>query len=199
MAGSGTERYPGILDWFRYFCAFMLYTYGISKLLHLQFNLQSQLAQQPVGLLTGYQLTWFYFGYSRGYAVLLGTTQVLGGTLLLFRRTALLGSLAMLPVMANILLINIFILKNDYGPFLISGLICIFLLAIAWHHRSALISLLWATQKSEPAGSRKRHLWIRLSIVSITLGMMISGAVIQRHVQRSGDQKQQFPAATRHN
>jgi hypothetical protein len=29
----------------------------------------------------------------------------------------------MLPVMANILLINLFILVNDYGPYLISGLI----------------------------------------------------------------------------
>jgi len=199
MVGAGTERYPSILDWFRYFCAFMLYTYGISKLLHLQFNMQSQLAQQPVGMLTGYQLTWFYFGYSRGYAVLLGATQILGATLLLFRKTALLGSLTMLPVMANILFINIFILVNDYGPFLISGLICTFLLAIVWNQRAPLIYLLWTTQESEPASSHKRHLWIRLSIVSITMVMMISGAIIQRHVQRSVEHKQQVPAVTRHN
>lgn len=173
----------------------MLLTYGISKLLHLQFNMQSQLAQQPVGTLTGYQLTWFYFGYSRGYAVLLGVTQILGATLLLFRKTALLGSLTMLPVMANVLLINIFILVNDYGPFLISGLICTFLLAILWHQRVSLISALWTTQESEPASSHKRHLWIRLSIVSITILMMASGAIMQRHVQHSREQKKQLPAA----
>lgn len=197
MAGSGTEEYPRILDWFRYFCAFMLYTYGISKLLHLQFNLQSQLAQQPVGILTGYQLTWFYFGYSRGYAVLLGATQILGASLLLFRKTTLLGALTMLPVIANILLINIFILRNDYGPFLISGLICIFLLAILWNQRSALTLLLWTTQKSEPVSSLRRHFWIRLSIVSITIVMMISGAIIQWHVQRSREQNQHLPPINR--
>ncbi len=199
MSGSETEEYPQMLDWFRYFCAFMLFTYGISKLLHLQFNMQSQLARQPVGALTGYQLTWFYFGYSRGYALLLGTTQVLGATLLLFRKTTLLGALAMLPVMGNILLINIFILVNDYGPFLISGLICIFLLTILWGQRSALISLLWTTQKSEPVCSLQRHRWIRLSIVSITIAMMISGAIIQKHVQRSREQRSRDPAVKSHN
>lgn len=188
MSESGFKGYPQQLDWFRYFCAFMLYTYGISKLLHLQFDLQAQLAQQPVGALTGYQLTWFYFGYSRAYAVLLGVTQVLGGTLLLFRKTTLLGALVMLPVMGNILLINMFILINDYGPFLISGLLCIFLLTILSHQRSALMSLLWTTQQSEPAKSLRRHRWIRLSIVSATITMMVSGAIIQRHVQRSREQ-----------
>src|SRR3954470_10106995 len=57
MSESGTEEYPPQLDWFRYFCGFMLYTYGISKLFHLQFDLQSELARQPVGSLSGYQPT----------------------------------------------------------------------------------------------------------------------------------------------
>jgi hypothetical protein len=60
---KNAEEYPRLLDWLRYFCAFMLYMYGISKLLHLQFDMQSQLARQAVGSLTGYQLTlvllWF--------------------------------------------------------------------------------------------------------------------------------------------
>ena len=198
MSESEAEGFAELLDWLRYFCAFMLYTYGISKMLHLQFDLQSQLARQPVGALTGYQLTWFYFGYSRTYAVLLGLTQVLGGTLLLFRKTTLLGALSMLPVVANILLINVFILVDDYGPFLISGLMCIFLLTLLWHQRSALTFLLWRSQRSEPAGSVRRHQWIRLGIVSVTLTMMISGAIIQEHVQRSRERSLHSPAAKSH-
>lgn len=65
------SSYPRLLDWLRYFCAFMLFMYGFSKLLHLQFNLQSELAQRPIGSLTGYQLTSYYYGYSRIYACLL--------------------------------------------------------------------------------------------------------------------------------
>ncbi len=93
-AARNAETYPRLLDWLRYFCAFLLYLYGIRKLLHLQFNVQSQLASRAVGSLTGYQLTWFYFGFSRASACVLGLTQVGGATLLLFRKTALLGALA---------------------------------------------------------------------------------------------------------
>ncbi len=50
--------------------------------------------------------------------------QVIGATRLLFQKAALVGALSMLPVMANILLINRFILVNDYKPYLISRLIC---------------------------------------------------------------------------
>jgi hypothetical protein len=187
-------RAPG-KDEFR--CASVLTSRSV-VLLHLQFDLQSQLSRRPVGTLTGYQLTWFYFGYSRAYAVLLGLTQALCGSLLLFRKTTLLGALVMLPVMANILLINVFILVKDYEPFLISALICIFLLTLIWHQRSALMFLLWRSQQSEAAGSIRRHHWIRLGIVSLALTMMISGAIIQKHVQRSREQSFHSSAAKSH-
>lgn len=180
-----SEEYPPQLGWFRYFRAFMLYTFGISKPLHLQFDLQSQLARQPVGSLTGYQLTWFYFGYSRIYAVLLGITQVIGGTLLLFRKTTLLGALTMLPIMANILLIDMFVLVNDYGPYFISGLICVFLSAIVWHQRSGLMSLLWTSQSSEPVSLRGRHRLIAFTIAFAATAMMLAVGLIQRHVKHS--------------
>jgi hypothetical protein len=191
---TSAETYPRLLDWLRYFCAFMLYMYGISKLLHLQFNMQTQLARQPVGSLTGYQLTWFYFGFSRVYASILGLTQVVGATLLLFRKTTLLGTLAMLPVITNILLVNMFILVNDYGPYLISGLICTSLLVILWHQRTALISLLWSTQSGEPARSLRIHQWIRLIIVLAATTIMVSGVILQHHVERLREQNRHCPA-----
>jgi hypothetical protein len=36
------EKYSGLLDWLRYFFAFMLYMYGTSKRLHFQFNMYSE-------------------------------------------------------------------------------------------------------------------------------------------------------------
>jgi hypothetical protein len=191
---TNAEAYPRSLDWLRYFCAFMLYMYGISKLLHLQFNMQTLLARQPVGSLTGYQLTWFYFGFSRVYAFILGLTQVVGATLLLFRKTTLLGTLAMLPVIANILLVNMFILVNDYGPYLISGLICTSLLIILWHQRAALVFLLWSTQSGEPVRSLRTHQWIRLAIVLAATTIMVSGTILQRHVERLREQNRHRPA-----
>jgi hypothetical protein len=178
------NRYPKHLDWLRYFCAFMLYMYGTSKLLHLQFNLSSSLAQRAIGSLNGYQLTWFYFGYSRIYACILGATQLAGATLLLFRKTTLLGACLMLPVMANIVLINIFILVNDYGPYLMSILISLSLLCIVWHQRLTFQSLFWTTQAAESAKSSRLHTWIRLLIVLAVATIMISGAIMQHYLKR---------------
>jgi len=55
----------------------------------------------------------------------------------------------MFPVMSNILLINIFILVNDYGPYVISALVCIALLIIIWQQRGVLGSLFWTEQREE--------------------------------------------------
>jgi hypothetical protein len=199
MTKTSAKTHPRLIDSLRYFSAFMLYMYGISKLLHLQFNLQTQLAGQAVGSLNGYQLTWFYFGFSRAYAVILGLTQVSGATLLLFRKTTLLGALAMLPVMANILLINMFILVNDYGPYLVSGLIFASLLIILLDQRAVLISTLWTSQEREGSGSLNAHRWIRFMIVLAAITIMVSGAVIQRHVQRVRQQDAHHPAADSRN
>ncbi len=158
--------------------------YGLSKLLHLQFNLQSELAQRPIGSLTGYQLTWYYFGYSRLYASILGLTQVAGATLLLFRKTTLLAAVLMTPVMANILLINMLILVNDYGPYVISALILASMLTILWFERALLVSLLWEHQVAEPAASGRTHRWIRIVIVLLVSGTLISGILMQHYLPR---------------
>lgn len=180
---NDVTQYPKHLDMLRFSCAFMLYMYGVSKLVHLQFNLSAELAPRPVGSLNGYQLTWFYYGYSRVYACLLGMIQVIGATLLLFRKTTLLAAMIMLPVMANIVLINMFILVNDYGPYVISILICTSLLLIAWHQRAVLVSALWSNQPVETAHSRRAHQLIRVAIV-LTVGVIIIGGAIVKHAVR---------------
>ncbi len=60
-------------------------------------------------------------------------------------------------MMANILLINIFIMINDYVPYFISALIFTSMLIIVWHQRAALFSLLWGSQKAEPVDSSRTH------------------------------------------
>ena len=185
------DKYPRVLDWLRYSCAFMLYMYGTSKLLHFQFNLESELAPRAIGSLTGYQLTWYYFGYSRVYANILGLTQVAGATLLLFRKTTLAGALSMLPVMGNILLINIFVLVNDYGPYDIATLLCASLIAILWHQRVALVTLFWSTQAGEPGRSQRTHWWVRTIIVLAVIAMMISGTVLKHREEHQRQQAEE--------
>ncbi len=176
--------YPRLLDCLRYSCAFLLYMYGVSKLAHLQFHLTPETARRPIGSMTGYELTWYYYGYSRVYACILGLTQVLGATLLLFRKTTLVGAAMMIPVMANILLIDIFILVNDYGPEFMAVFIFSSLLVILWHHRASLLSLFWSQQAAEPPESRLVHHWVRAAIVLSVSTIMLAGLLLMRIVRR---------------
>ncbi len=69
--------------------------------------LDSELAK-PLGQVSGFWLTWHYFGYSAVYGTLLALIQIFGGILLVIPRTALAGALLLLPVATNILLIDVF-------------------------------------------------------------------------------------------
>lgn len=101
----------------RYYAAFMLLSYGFAKVMGAQFTvLDSQLAK-PMGDVSGFWLTWYYFGYSPVYAAIVAWTQIGGALLLCFRRTALIGSLVLLPVMVNIVSIDVWVVRfpSDSG------------------------------------------------------------------------------------
>ncbi|ARK13366.1 hypothetical protein A6C57_25185 [Fibrella sp. ES10-3-2-2] len=92
----------------RYWLALSIATYGFAKILKTQFQSPDFRLDTPLGEVNGFGLTWYYFGYSYTLSVIIGLIQVGGSVLLLYRRTTLLGVLVLLPVMINIVLINLF-------------------------------------------------------------------------------------------
>jgi hypothetical protein len=170
MAES-TDPFPKYLDWLRYLSAFLLFTYGSSKLLGRQFTLPPEMALRPVGSLSGYQLAWFYYSYSHVYAVILGLIQLGGGALLLFRKTALLGAVLTLPVMTNILMINVFFFIAG-GAMCTSAFIFASMLAVLWHHRRALVDVFWTHQADEPANVRRYYRITAALVVLLVITLM---------------------------
>lgn len=97
-----------LLGMMRYWLAYSISVYGFAKILKTQLQSPVYRLDMPLGDLNGFALTWYYFGYSYTLAVILGLFQVGGSVLLLFRRTTLMGVMVLLPVMINIVLINLF-------------------------------------------------------------------------------------------
>lgn len=142
-----------------------------------QLELPASFAQKPIGSLSGYELTWYYFGYSHAYTYILGAIQVLSATLLLFRKTSLIAALVMLPVMANIVMINVFYWIG-WGPMRTSLFITVALVLILWREREAFRVLLWISQQSE-ANHSKVHWAVRTVVLfyaSLTLLASTVGA-----------------------
>lgn len=124
----------------RYFIAYEVSIYGFAKILKTQFVIPASMADTPVGSLSGFYLTWNYFGYSHTFAVILGLCQIVGGVLLLFRRTCLLGVFILMPVMVNVVFINIFysIATGAFINSLIITFALIYLLLLRWTDLKAL-------------------------------------------------------------
>jgi hypothetical protein len=124
----------------RYWLAFVISLYGFGKILRTQFAPLFSRDDTPVGHLSGFQLTWNYFGHSYTFAVIIGLLQIGGCTLLLFRRTTLLGAVVLLPVMVNIVLIDFFF-KIPAGAFLNAIIFTLALSFLLYLHRRELIAL----------------------------------------------------------
>ena len=101
------KAYDALRIYVRYTLAASMISYGLYKVIKVQFPFPS-----PTQLLLTYGesspmgLLWRFMGYSTGYNVFSGSVEVLGGVLLLFRRTTTLGALVVLGAMANVVMLN---------------------------------------------------------------------------------------------
>ncbi|MDH3224913.1 MAG: hypothetical protein OEO23_14425 [Gemmatimonadota bacterium] len=93
----------------RFYLGTTLLTYGWIKVFPLQFALPGpDRLLQPYGDSSPMGLAWTFLGASAGYQIFGGLSELIGGYLLLWRRTALLGSLVSAAVLLNVFAINVF-------------------------------------------------------------------------------------------
>jgi hypothetical protein len=131
----------------RYFVAMMMLLYGFGKLNGSQFTVLDSQLDRPLGEVPGFWLTWYYFGLSRGYGAAVALSEIAGGALLLFRRGTLLGALLLLPVLGNIVLIDLFF-GVDLGGLLAALVLSGCVLFILSRHADELKEVLWTRQNS---------------------------------------------------
>jgi hypothetical protein len=91
----------------RYYVGFTMLSYGAVKVFKLQFPAADPFRLvQPYGESSPMGLAWTYMGYSEGYNFFTGAAEMLGGILLLFRRTTTLGAMVTFGVMGNVMAMN---------------------------------------------------------------------------------------------
>lgn len=88
-----------------------LTNYGLGKILGGQFytpnNIPNEVAKIPLGDASGYDLAWTFFGHSKTYIICIGSAQLVGAILFLIPRTKLAGGFLLLPVLLNIILVDL--------------------------------------------------------------------------------------------
>lgn len=91
----------------RYYLAVVMFGYGFAKVFKTQFpDLRLERLLTTYGDSSPMGLVWNFMGYSWSYNIFTGGAEVLGGLLLLFRRTTTLGALVVIGVMSNVAMLN---------------------------------------------------------------------------------------------
>jgi uncharacterized membrane protein YphA (DoxX/SURF4 family) len=104
----GAKTSDGIRTIVRYALAFSMLFYGFNKVFPNQFSsIGPHKLMQPFGEASPVALLWTFMGYSPVYTMFAGWLEVIGGMLLFWRRTTLLGALVLVGVLMNVVMLNI--------------------------------------------------------------------------------------------
>lgn len=129
----------------RYSAAFGFLLYGFAKLWGAQFTILDSELDKPMGHVSGFWLTWYYFGYSRVFGGFIALAQIGGAVFLMFRKTTLLGACVLLPVITNIVLIDL-CYRIDPGATVAALYLLVALAGILLVHRQELFEVFWRRQ-----------------------------------------------------
>lgn len=91
----------------RFYLGYMMISYGLAKLYNMQFGDVSEYRlKSTYGQSSPMGLAWTFFAYSKKYKYFMGFAEIIGGSLLFFRRTVSLGAVITLAVTINIMAVN---------------------------------------------------------------------------------------------
>lgn len=128
-----------------------MYAYGFGK--YVQFADPARTTGMIAGA-TGMELMWAFYGYSKPYALPLGVAEVTGATLLLVRRTRVIGGLLLAGILLNVIAQDIFFEVNR-GALRAAIIYLTLVMVILWFNRATLI----AATRAVLLGNRARQTW----------------------------------------
>jgi len=112
-----------------------MFIYGGGKL--IQFDGAPEI-DKTVSELTGMELMWAFYGYSKSFAMTLGILEMIGGILILIKKTRIIGCVFTSTILVNIILQDIYF-GVHLGALKAAVLYQILILIILWLNKEKLI------------------------------------------------------------
>ncbi len=143
-----------------------MYVYGFMKPIQFDFDMQSEVF---VSELSGFKLMWFFYSYSTPYVILLGLFEAIGATLILIKRTRVIGCL-----FTSIILINIVLQDYFYGvPALKAAIFYqIILLFILWLNKKHITEAFKKLIRKKSKNDQKSKRIVKL-VIAFTFFLII--------------------------
>ena len=131
----------------RWYLVFYMISYGWGKLTLSQFGIHdASILEEPIKDIDSFYVAWHLYGRSTFFNITTGLLEVIGGVLLIFNRTSLLGAVLVLSILGQILIIDIAFTTGMHGvalPLRISGMILADVL-ILYYYKDKILGV-WRT------------------------------------------------------
>jgi hypothetical protein len=142
---------------------FAMFLYGGGKF--LQFEGATEI-DKTVSELTGMELMWAFYGYSKAFALTLGILEVTGGILILIKKTRLIGALFTSAILVNIILQDIYFGVHS-GALKAAIIYQILILIILWLNKEKLINSIKTLLEFKKKDTSKSKLALKIGIAFI--------------------------------
>ncbi len=153
---------------FAYIVVFAMFAYGVGKI--IQFDGAIKI-DETISELTGMQLMWAFYGYSKPFVVTLGLLEISGGVLLLFKRTRILGCLLVTSILVNVILQDIFY-GVHLGALRAAIIYQLLIIIILWFNRQRLVQC-FKILTSFPVFTGSRKIFFIRTILSVLLFVLL--------------------------
>lgn len=135
--------------------------------------------EQPIKDIDSFYVTWHLYGRSIFFNISTGILEILGGLLLIFNRTKLIGAILVLSILVQILIIDIAFTTGVFGlllPFRVAGMIVADLLVLFYEKEKIIIA--WKSLTSGLSTQFQYKWWVYLILPIIGFLMDFIIAVI---------------------
>lgn len=151
------EIFENAISWI---VVFAMFVYGSAKIFQFE---DSTGIDKTVSEMTGMELMWAFYGYSKAFAITIGIFEIFGGLLILFKKTRIIGCLFTSAILVNIIFQDIFY-SVHLGALRAAILYQILILIIVWLNKEKLIRSLKILLESKKIEQSKIKLFLKLVI-----------------------------------
>lgn len=132
--------------------------------------------------MTGMELLWAFYSYSKSFVITLGAFEVSGGILIFFKRTRLIGCLFTTPILLTVILQDIFY-GVHLGALKAAILYQLLIIVILWIHRDKVIRSLKILLNFEKVQQPKTKFFVKLLV---TFAIFVVLRILEYYVTVKG-------------
>lgn len=164
MKYTKAQVYDLLILILRWYLAFYMISYGWGKINGEQFgSFNQEILNSPLKEVDKFNLAWHLFSLDKTFNIIVGITQIIGGVLIIINRTTLIGALILLPLLAQIFLIDLAFTTDMFGHSLTIRLGCMIFsdILILLYYKEKMI-LVWKNLTNNTSTKFKYKWWIFL-------------------------------------